>query len=372
MMRGTLKKGIKQVAMITIALMSIIALAPKARAGCIGTCGNATAANGDVPLPPGSSVYQYVTTTGGAIGGGDLPAVFGSPGVQSMNGSTLITGKFTPTAKQMRKFNFDYATSDGSGYPDYAWAGLMSTDGGSNYLIFSTETEPAGNTVPGVTMPPLAPGTSLIPPTSQVMPGSGTQCGSGDCNTPAGGPVWTALGPYSGDCWAIGCGQTGWIQSRFSGEAAGTYQLEFGVSNTNDQLYDSGLALAGCSVVVNGGLGAPSLAYGGTSIIDSFTPNFGLGLSQAASECGFKAFDWQQTITNLPDPSPFYQVNPTLGAAPIHLTSLSTPFNDPPQGGYVYCANTFCGENYPFYYSAYNAINNQNYCITKDASGTCL
>jgi hypothetical protein len=97
-------------------------------------------------------------------------------------------------------------------------------------------------------MPPLAPGASLTPPTSPIEPGSGTGCGSGGCNNPAGGPIWAELGGSSGNCWAVGCGLTGWIESDFNGEAADTYVLEFGVSNSNDTEYDTGLAFAGVEV----------------------------------------------------------------------------------------------------------------------------
>ena len=70
------------------------------------------------------------------------------------------------------------------------------------------------------------------------MPGAGTD----------GGPFWAELGNYSGSCYDPGCGLTGWIESQFSGEAAGSYTLEFGVSNATDTLYDSGLAFAGVEV----------------------------------------------------------------------------------------------------------------------------
>jgi len=216
-----------------VAMTAVIAHADT----CTGTCGTDTA-NGDVKNPPGFSSYNYVTTTGGTTGGGTLPAVFGSSGVVSTNGSTSTTSSFSTTAGELINFEFNYVTSDGSGFPDYAWAGLMSTDGGSNYLIFSAETQPSGNTVPGLTMPPLAPGTLLVPPGSPIMAGSGG----------SGGPVWNELGTWTGNCFAAGCGLTGWIESEFTGEAADNYVLEFGVSNANDTLYDSGLAFAGVEV----------------------------------------------------------------------------------------------------------------------------
>lgn len=215
----------------------------QADAGCVGSCGTDTA-NGDVTLPPGFSSYQYVTTTGGPSGGGNLPAVFGSPGVSSTNGSTLTTLPFTTISGELVNFEFNYVTSDGSGFPDYAWAALISAGGGQNYLIFSAQTQPTGDTVPGFTLPSLAAGVSLSPPSSPIMPGSGTDCSNG-CNTPAGGPFWNELGGSSGECWATGCGLTGWIELMYSGEAPGTYVLEFGVSNANDNEFNSGLAFAG-------------------------------------------------------------------------------------------------------------------------------
>jgi hypothetical protein len=216
-----------------VAMTAVVARADT----CIGTCGTDTA-NGDVTNPPGFDSYYYVTTTGGLTGGGTLPVVFGSPGVDSTNGSTYTTSAFSATAGELINFEFNYVTSDGSGYPDYAWAALMSTDGGSDYLIFSAQTQPTGNTVPGSTLPALAPGASLIPSTSPIQAGSG----------PDGGPVWSELGTWSGDCWAAGCGLTGWIESEFTGETADNYVLEFGVSNSNDTAYDSGLAFAGVEV----------------------------------------------------------------------------------------------------------------------------
>ncbi len=233
-------RGFNLKILTVISAVGLLMLTPVAAhaSACVGTCGTDTA-NGDVTLPPGFSSYNYVTTANGPMGGGTLPSVFGSAGVTSTNGSTFTTDAFTASASELINFNFNYVTSDGSSsYPDYAWAGLMSTDGGTNYLIFSAQTQPTGNTVPGETMPALAPGTALVPATSAIMPGAGTD----------GGPFWAELGNYSGSCYDPGCGLTGWIESQFSGEAAGSYTLEFGVSNATDTLYDSGLAFAGVEV----------------------------------------------------------------------------------------------------------------------------
>jgi hypothetical protein len=92
-------------------------------------------------------------------------------------------------------------------------------------------------------------------------------------------------------------------------------------------------------------MSGPSLS-GGTNISATFTPNLGHSLSQAAQVCGFTDFDWVQTITRLPDPSPFSARN---NGSPFHLTSASTPFNGPPAGGgYTYEAAP--DNSFPFYY----------------------
>jgi len=66
---------------------------------------------------------------------------------------------------------------------------------------------------------------------------------------------------------------------------------------------------------------AVSVSTNGPSISAVFTPNYGFTIAQAAAICGISNFDWQQTITHLPDPSPYYD------ASGNHLTSASAPFN---------------------------------------------
>ena len=115
-----------------------------------------------------------------------------------------------------------------------------------------------------------------------------------------------------------------------------------------------------CTDIINNSV--PKPPGGGTYITASFTPNYGYSLAEAAQICGFKAFDWIQTITHLPNPSPFCENNtattvpnpsPFCGKSvsdpapyPIHLTASSTPFNDAPPNGYTYGFYNA----YPFYY----------------------
>jgi hypothetical protein len=61
----------------------------------------------------------------------------------------------------------------------------------------------------------------------------------------------------------------------------------------------------------------------GPVITATFTPNFGYTLTQAEQVCGFTDFNWQQTITALPTPSPFKAVgNSTPLSAPPHLSTI--------------------------------------------------
>lgn len=107
-----------------------------------------------------------------------------------------------------------------------------------------------------------------------------------------------------------------------------------------------------CQQVVNNSV--PKPAGGGTSISATFTPNLGLSISEAAAYCGFVDFNWIQKITSLPDPSPFFAVNPADAANPIHLTSTSAPFNDPYPSGYTYNP---AWVSYPFYWDANSTTN---------------
>jgi len=49
------------------------------------------------------------------------------------------------------------------------------------------------------------------------------------------------LGGNSGDCFASGCGKTGWIKSSYEFTSAGSFSLSFGVVNWSDNAFDSAL-----------------------------------------------------------------------------------------------------------------------------------
>jgi hypothetical protein len=196
---------------------------------CIGNCGT-LGPNGDVTAPPGGTSYQWVSTDGGVLGVG-LPGIGGDG--EPTDGSVFRTAMFGALAGDELSFYFNYVTSDGAGFADYAWARLLNADLSEAALLFTARTtdEPGGAVVPGFAMP--APVATLTPATVTIIPGA---------------PVWSPLGGDSGDCFATGCGYTGWVHSLFNVGAAGNYFLEFGVTNWDDQLFDSGLAFAGATI----------------------------------------------------------------------------------------------------------------------------
>ena len=196
---------------------------------CMGNCGT-SGANGVVPLSPfpSSAADGWVSTVNGVVGLG-LPGIGGTG--SATNGSRIRSGTFAATAGQNLSFYFNYVTSDGAGFADYAWARLLDSGGNQVALLFTARTAASGNTVPGFSMP--APAATLVPPTTPIIPG---------------GPAWAPLGSDSGSCFAAGCGYTGWVQANYTIPTSGNYMLEFGVVNWNDQSYDSGMAFDGATI----------------------------------------------------------------------------------------------------------------------------
>lgn len=196
----------------------------------VGNAGTNNAVDGVVTLAPGFSGYQWISTDGGVTGAGTLPV--GATG-QETDGSFAQTSDFTVAAGDMLNFYFNYITSDGAEFTEYAWAGLFdSTDTFESYL-FTARTTASGDTVPGFGLPGLGAGVTLTPVSSAIIDG---------------GPVFSPLGGSSGDCYDSGCGYTGWIQMTYTFTTAGTYSLGFGVTNALDTAYDSAFAVSGVAI----------------------------------------------------------------------------------------------------------------------------
>jgi len=199
---------------------------------CDGLCG-ALGADGDVTLAPtAASKYGYVVS--GEDTPSDLsPFAFGG----EKTGSRLRSAAFSADAGDPLKFYFNYITSDGAGFADYGFARLLKADDFSQVaLLFTARTKPSGSIVPGQDMPL---------PEATLTPGEVPIIANPNANL---GPSWSPLGTDSTQCFDIGCGYTGWIESSFNIVAGGEYVLEFGVVNWSDAAYQSGMAFDGITV----------------------------------------------------------------------------------------------------------------------------
>ena len=218
------------VAVLSLAVAAVASAAPLQPGWtAIGNAGVGSP-NGVVTAPPAFGPnYNYVTTAGGAAGGGTLASA-GLSG--ETNGSTLTSPTFEAKAGDSLQFYFNYVTSDGSGFADYSWATLNdASTNAESAILFTARTKPSGDIVPGFGLPSAS--ASFTPATTGII---------------GGGPTWSELGGSSGSCFDSGCGYTGWIQSSFTIAAAGVYKLLFGVTNWDDEFYDSGMAIAGATI----------------------------------------------------------------------------------------------------------------------------
>jgi hypothetical protein len=197
---------------------------------CMGVCGT-LGANGVVTASPtGASQYGYVTTAGSNNFDANLPGVGGTG--NPTNGTILQSSAITIDAGSTLSFYFNYVTSDGAGFADYAWARLLNAgDLSQAALLFTARTDGAGGPiVPGFAMPD--PEATLTPAVQAIQEGT----------------TWAPLGGSSGQCWAVGCGFSGWIFSEFLVMGGGSYILEFGVTNWNDTDFQSGMAFDGLAL----------------------------------------------------------------------------------------------------------------------------
>jgi hypothetical protein len=200
---------------------------------CVGNCGS-SGPDGVVGSSPAGGTYQWVSTNLGSDGVGILPT--GSlgvpgPGTGETNGSTFATSLFGATAGDPLNFYFNYTSSDGAGFADYAWAALFNSSDSLVDLLFTARTTPSGDAVPGFGVPP--PAATLTPATVAIN---------------AGQTTWSPLGGSSGTCFDVGCGSTGWILSSYTISTTGNYYLKVGAVNWIDEEFDSGLAFDGITV----------------------------------------------------------------------------------------------------------------------------
>lgn len=216
--------------------------------------GNYNAAAGDAVLgssPTGNGQFAYVTTFGGTTGLSPLVLNDTEPGFNQTNASKIVSSSFSATANTHLTLYFDYVSTDGRGYEDYAWARLVSTS--TNTTVAWLFTARSGNApdnngtsdyVPGHVLKDQVgfddldsqdPNRKIAATLNDGMP----VIGLASSNT-----QWAPLGDSAGACWDVGtsCGSTGWVKSDYMVAASGNYFLEVGVSNWGDEVYDSALA----------------------------------------------------------------------------------------------------------------------------------
>jgi hypothetical protein len=209
---------------------------------CVGQCG-AIAGHGDVGASPaGSAAYGYVTTNLSEAYGVSPVALDPNSrggGVET-NGSKWVSASFQANAGDPLDMWFNYVSTDGKGYDDYAWARVVDASSGSlvAWLFTAVSTNSGSkNIVPGDVVDK-----SEFDPDEVIVNFKDFDFISKDASDPVD---WTPLGWSNGTCWkdnAEGCGSTGWLQSHISFAQAGTYRVEVGVVNWGDGAYDSGLA----------------------------------------------------------------------------------------------------------------------------------
>lgn len=196
---------------------------------CSGNCGMNTKADGVVTSEKGP--YMWISTNGGDRSVGTLPT---GPIGREENGSFALSPTFEAKVGDTLSYFFNYITSDGGEFSDYAWAGLYKEgeSGALDFLfyLFTARTSRTGNVVPGFGLPALRSDVVLTPSEKPIINGA---------------PIFSPLDISSGECLGTGCGYTGWIEMTFEFSEAGHYALGFGVTNYLDNLADSALAFTG-------------------------------------------------------------------------------------------------------------------------------
>ncbi len=194
---------------------------------CEGACGTEVA-DGVVSLAPdGGEAYGWIATRrldDGGVLDLSLPDVGGAIG-EPTTGSRMRSPPFFAEEGSLLELQFNFITTDGDEFTDYAWARLLDGEGEQVALLFTARTSRDESAVPGFGMPEIA--ADIDPPVVNIRPDE---------------TEWAPLGFDSGACFGPGCGQTDWVRSTYELEQSGFFVLEFGVVNWDDELFQSGLA----------------------------------------------------------------------------------------------------------------------------------
>jgi hypothetical protein len=239
-----------RIPLIAFCLSSTLVI-PTVHASNISVSGNTWTATGAAGLiygdstvhssPTGNAQFGYVSTSGGIYG--VSPLVLKDEGratENQTNGSKIQSSTFNASVNDTLRLHFNYISTDGRGYDDYAWARLVNADSNDTaaWLFTARSTNSAnGNVVPGNVLNRQV--DNNLPDELDAVLNDGNTVGFD-----VAGTNWIPLGGSSGICWddANTCGPTGWVKSEYAFNAAGSYFLEFGVINWGDEAFDTALA----------------------------------------------------------------------------------------------------------------------------------
>lgn len=204
---------------------------------CLGNCGSMDQ-QGDVSLSPlGNARYGYVSTANSFEFGVSPVSLSDNHLGSETNGSKFLSGSFSAGTNDRLSIHFNYVSTDGNGYDDYAWARLVNADQGNATVawLFTARSTNSGtkNIIPG----------DVVDKTDFDPDLRLTNYNTWDFTAKT--VNWAPLAGSNNTCWennAKGCGYTGWLESSFTFTAVGNYRVEVGVTNWGDTAYDSGLA----------------------------------------------------------------------------------------------------------------------------------
>lgn len=256
-MRTQLAINLKQIVTITSVAFAMLTLPVIANAAPIslanldwtskGTMGSIGGTLAMPTSPTGNSQFAYVTTAGGidnnSVGGPVSPLVLKNNGDGSgnqTNGSSMKSTSFNAAQNDSLSMYFNYISTDGGHYPDYAWARLVDNNNNHVAWLFAAESSNRanGNVVPGSVLKNQF--NDALPDEVDAVVNGGNTVGFevGDTN-------WSPLGGSAGTCWdnSNTCGSTDWLLSEYTIQNTGIYYLELGVMNWGDDLFDSALAI---------------------------------------------------------------------------------------------------------------------------------
>lgn len=209
--------------------------------------------------PIGNPRFGFVTTLGGITPDPDngIPSV--SPlilnpdprsGFTHTNGSKTTSTPFVAQAGDQLILYFNYVSTDGLDYRDYAWARLVdtATNATAAWLFLAQ----SGNAPDGDGTSDYVHDKVLKLQTDEILANQDQDAILNDGQPVIGMPIgaitfWAPLAETPDSCWAkdpttSSCGATGWVKSDYTLPDGGTYHLELGIMNWGDEAYQSALA----------------------------------------------------------------------------------------------------------------------------------